>query len=532
MQRALNALLFLVVVALIAGCTGTDKKSFLLNGKKSSQKRADSIYTRQAAMSIYAYQPERALRILDSAVIVGNLSEVRAEICKVRIYSSTKMPEQLDSLLHGPKGVSLNKAQEIGEQLLKHDSVKNNINLKYSVLEDLATTDKMQNDTVGWMNRLGEFIKVCNQMGEKGKTPALRTEAELGAALCCMGQRKQGMVKLDSAIYALNQKPNFRFNELDALIIALKRKILILSSHNEYAETLPLARRIIELLDDYEKHPDAYHDGSYREPKNKTKRADYIAFYRNQAHSIITAAYASLGDDNMLDSYAKLEKIVRDATAREHIARYNALQQKMEAERLQAIANKSKQIAYTVIVISLLVIVFAVVVFLKNRSISRKNRQLAQQIADTVNYKHKYMEKRWAQEPASTPNTNTLDEEQLFQYINDIIIREKLFTDSKFGRQTIMDRFNMSKERVGTIFSKGSEFTKLSNYIQQLRLEYAAKLLVDRPDINIIQLASECGFSNHTYFSSCFRQHFGISPTDFRKNVLNKDNTKTHKDEA
>ena len=95
-------------------------------------------------------------------MIVGNLSEVRAEICKVRIYSSTKMPEQLDSLLHGPKGVSLNKAQEIGEQLLKHDSVKNNINLKYSVLEDLATTDKMQNDTVGWMNRLGEFIKVCN----------------------------------------------------------------------------------------------------------------------------------------------------------------------------------------------------------------------------------------------------------------------------------------------------------------------------------------------------------------------------------
>ena len=53
---------------------------------------------------------------------------------------------------------------------------------------------------------------------------------------------------------------------------------------------------------------------------------------------------------------------------------------------------------------------------------------------------------------------DTLSDEQLFQYINDIVVRERLFLDSNFDRQTIMDRFQLSKERVGASFSKGSQY--------------------------------------------------------------------------
>lgn len=61
-----------------------------------------------------------------------------------------------------------------------------------------------------------------------------------------MGQMEQGMAKLDSTLFAISNKPSFRFNELDALIIAMKRKIVILASHDNYAETIPLARRKYE----------------------------------------------------------------------------------------------------------------------------------------------------------------------------------------------------------------------------------------------------------------------------------------------
>lgn len=112
---------------------------------------------------------------------------------------------------------------------------------------------------------------------------------------------------------------------------------------------------------------------------------------------------------------------------------------------------------------------------------------------------------------------NALTDEQLFQHINEVVVREGLFLDPKFERQTIMDRFNLSKERVGTIFSKGSSFTKLTNYVQQLRLEYAAKLLVEQPDLSIVQVANQCGFSSNTYFSDRFRQRFDMTPSEFRK---------------
>ena len=106
---------------------------------------------------------------------------------------------------------------------------------------------------------------------------------------------------------------------------------------------------------------------------------------------------------------------------------------------------------------------------------------------------------------------------QLFQYLNDVIISERLFLDPKFERQTIMDRFQLSKERVGAAFSKGSKYVKLTSYILQLRLDCAARRLIEQPEKSIVEIADECGFGSHTYFSDRFRQHFGMSPSDFRR---------------
>lgn len=510
MRRAIY--LIIIIVSVLSGCTGGVDT-------KVETREGDSFYIRQEAMNIYAYQPVRALQIIDSAVNVGSLSQWRADMCRARIYSSTLMYAPVDSLLGGQEDMRLDTAQAIGERLLSHDSVRANLKRQQDVLEILAYTDRMQNDTIGWMRRSRELVGVCRQIGPEAETDALRSEAEIGAALCAMGQYEQGMAKLDSAMVLLSEKGTF--DKLDAMIIALKRKIVILGSHNQYAETLPLCRQIIERLDDYEAHPDDYHDGSHREPKNDERRDDYIRFYRNQAQNYITAAYSSLGEHgDMLTAFRQIENSVREATVREHLARYNALQQQMEAERQQAKASRASLMALAIGILALLAIVFAVVVILKNRAINRKNGVLVQQIAEAMNYKELYMEEKQAHEPepeATDIDLSTLNEEQLFRHINEVIVHEKLFLNPKFERQTIMDRFDLSKERVGAMFSKGSDYNNVSNYIQQLRLEYAAKLLVEHPEMNIVQIASESGFSSHKYFSERFRLHFSMTPSEFRK---------------
>ena len=250
MQKTTIAI-FVTIAVLIIGCTG---KTPLPSGKSKGLGR-DTLYTRKAAMDIYAYQPLRALQIIDSAVIVGNINDVRADMARARIYCSTQRKDQLDSLLGGPKGVSYDTARAIGERVLKHDSVKVDLKKQKEILEILISVARMQEDTVRWLQRSGELINVCHRLGPGLETDALRTEAEMGAALYLMGQQEKGIAKLDSAIFQLEssllgEDKGRAFNELDALIIALKRKIVVISTDDKYAEILPLARSIIERLDD------------------------------------------------------------------------------------------------------------------------------------------------------------------------------------------------------------------------------------------------------------------------------------------
>ena len=284
MKRHIHTGTFFATVAatllILVGCTGKASHPF----GEDEVSDSDTLYTWWAAMQVYGYQPERALQIIDSAVIVGNMSEVWADANRARVYSMTQMNEQVDSMLGGAKGAGLEKAEAIGEQLLKHDSLKTNLKLKQEVLDILVYTARQQQDTTKWLQRSRELVDVYHQMGPEKETDALRTEAEIGAALYFAGRQQEGLAKLDSVIAFLSTKlGDFRFNELDALILASKRKIFVLIAQGKYVETLPLARRIIERLDDYEQHPDDYDDGSHRVLKDSASRAGYINYYRNQA---------------------------------------------------------------------------------------------------------------------------------------------------------------------------------------------------------------------------------------------------------
>lgn len=51
-----------------------------------------------------------------------------------------------------------------------------------------------------------------------------------------------------------------------------------------------------------------------------------------------------------------------------------------------------------------------------------------------------------------------------------------------------------------------------SAYINRLRLEKAANMLVGRPDLSIAEVAYRCGFSSLPIFSRVFKKYFGVTP--------------------
>lgn len=55
-----------------------------------------------------------------------------------------------------------------------------------------------------------------------------------------------------------------------------------------------------------------------------------------------------------------------------------------------------------------------------------------------------------------------------------------------------------------------------TQYITAMRLKYAEQILLET-DLSIKEVAKSVGFSDQLYFSKVFSNHFGFSPTEFRK---------------
>ena len=59
----------------------------------------------------------------------------------------------------------------------------------------------------------------------------------------------------------------------------------------------------------------------------------------------------------------------------------------------------------------------------------------------------------------------------------------------------------------------------LKQYITDMRIGYACKLLAD-DRFNICEISIECGFESAVHFNRCFKGVTGVTPTEYRKKIL------------
>ena len=57
--------------------------------------------------------------------------------------------------------------------------------------------------------------------------------------------------------------------------------------------------------------------------------------------------------------------------------------------------------------------------------------------------------------------------------------------------------------------------TTISEYINGIRLNHAANLLI-YTNLSITDVGLECGYNNISYFLTCFKKKYGLSPKKFR----------------
>lgn len=69
-------------------------------------------------------------------------------------------------------------------------------------------------------------------------------------------------------------------------------------------------------------------------------------------------------------------------------------------------------------------------------------------------------------------------------------------------------------------FKSVTGMTPLS-YLTTLRINQAKTLLGQNSFISVTTVADNCGFKDSFYFSTCFKKHTGLSPSEYKKNLYN-----------
>jgi two-component system, response regulator YesN len=83
--------------------------------------------------------------------------------------------------------------------------------------------------------------------------------------------------------------------------------------------------------------------------------------------------------------------------------------------------------------------------------------------------------------------------------------------------QTIADHVGLHPVYLSTLYKQEMK-ENISDFIIRYRMEKAGMLL-RTTDIKIYELASRLGFQNPPYFSKLFKQHYGLTPQEFRNRL-------------
>lgn len=160
------------------------------------------------------------------------------------------------------------------------------------------------------------------------------------------------------------------------------------------------------------------------------------------------------------------------------------------------------------IIAILIVIVIALVVaggfgIRYNRSLKQRNEQLRRILRALDDYREQ------SQEIKVLPQK---DEHNFFVMMDSRVNKEKPFTDPDFDQAALVKFMGVSEKEFCHLAPRYKDANRTLDYINSLRAEYAAKVLMEHSDYSAEKMTSMCGFRTVAAYNSAFKFAFGITP--------------------
>jgi AraC-like DNA-binding protein len=113
------------------------------------------------------------------------------------------------------------------------------------------------------------------------------------------------------------------------------------------------------------------------------------------------------------------------------------------------------------------------------------------------------------------PN-EAMSDEKFLQKLQELV--EENLSYIEFKVPDMHQPFGMSSS---AFFRKVKQLTKQSpvEYVKNVRLNRSA-LLLAKQELTVSEIAFNTGFNDQSYFGSCFKKQFGMTPTEYIKNKV------------
>jgi AraC-like DNA-binding protein len=189
----------------------------------------------------------------------------------------------------------------------------------------------------------------------------------------------------------------------------------------------------------------------------------------------------------------------------------NELTKRFELRQLKQ-ENKAARQRNTALtaVVGLLVALLAAIL-LYARALRRKNRALFQ--AQLESFHAEEQAEQVLVEESATKDLSA--EEKLYAGLLSLMQQEELFKDPDLSRDTLAARLGTNRTYLADAVKSCAGQT-LGDFVNHLRLRWAAEALSQESDLSVSAVGEDAGFASRSTFYRLFQQHYGMSPSAFR----------------
>jgi AraC-like DNA-binding protein len=276
---------------------------------------------------------------------------------------------------------------------------------------------------------------------------------------------------------------------------------------------------------------------SFRRMKYLKNSGDSVGYHMQYIYRSLADAYMQKRDYahaslyyNRLDSLTDIIKSNEEKSAISELTNNYETKDLEMAQQKQMSAMRLKAVVAIALLIIIAILGFVVRQRHFNKVVMKKNKWMAKYIDDLQKFKDEINQKTipndeaHADKPADDDNDEEKDpmEQMMFDKLKGRIINEQLFLDANLSRNQLLQDFHIPKNKFSSLFRKYAG-TTYSKYINDLRLDYAVKLLKLHPNYTIDAIAKDCGISSVPVLYQLFSQRYGMTPAEYRSAIKNSE---------